>query len=430
MRKNVLIYPGNSYAAEEVYFCLKDSLRYRPVLGNHGSAHCEFITDDFYADFPLITEDSFFDYINEFIKNHDIKFIIPTHDTVADFFAKNDKSINACVVSSDEYTADVCRHKRKTYELFKDCTFIPKVFATIDDLSYPVFAKDNVGQGGKLSGTAKNKEELYEILNRNIDIDYVLTEYLPGIEVTVDCFTDRHGRLLYYQPRLRETILTGMSGRSRLYEREEEINEMAVVINERLNLRGYWYFQCKKDIDGHFKLMEISTRFAGTFCITKNLDVNFPLLALTDFDGLDVKIFPNKYEIVSDRGYKNLFKVNYPYSKVYIDFDDTIAYQRKKYIIPTMAFLFQCMNEEKRIILLTRHAYNIRETLADLCIDSRMFENIIEVENGKHKSDYIKEKEGAIFIDNSFIERMNVKERVGIPTFDVCNLECLLKLGG
>lgn len=354
-------------------------------------------------------------------------YIIPTHDTVADFLAHNKEKINAGLVCADAFSTDICRHKRKTYEFFSDCDFVPIVYRKKQDIKYPVFAKDDTGQGGKLSGMAKNSAELVDLMNRNSQIDYVITEYLPGEEITVDCFTDRHHELRFWQPRLRETVLTGMSGHAVMYPKTDEIRLIADMINCRLNMRGYWYFQCKKDFRGQFKLLEISSRFAGTFSITKNLDVNLPLLALTDFDGIDIKIVPNSYKIESSRGYKNLYKINYAYDRVYIDFDDTIAYQRDKYIIPVMAFLFQCLNKEIKLILLTRHAYDIRETMNKLYIDSRIFNRIVEVEANKKKSDYIKERDKTIFVDNSFAERMDVKKRIGIPTFDICNMDCLLE---
>ena len=428
MRKNVLIYPSNAFNAEEIYYCLRDSLRYKPILGNHGSAHCEFLTQDFYHDFPLITEDNFFSYLNAFIDEKNIEFIIPTHDTVADFLANNQEKFKAILVCSDARTANICRHKRKTYELFSDCSFVPTVYTAKEDICYPVFAKDDIGQGGKGSGVAADRAELDALTEGNQDVDYVFTEYLPGEEITVDCFTDRHRVLQFWQPRLRKTVLSGMSGFACLYPKTDEIAMLADTLNNRVHFRGYWYFQCKKDAAGHFKLMEIATRFAGTFSVSKNLDVNLPLLALTDLEGLDVKIVPNHYEIESSRGYQNFYRINYPYDHVYIDFDDTIAYQREKYIVPTMAFLFQCLNKGIKITLLTRHAYDIRKTMDKLFIDSRIFDSIIEVEEGKRKSDYIKVKQHAIFVDNSFAERLDVKEHIGIPTFDVCNLDCLLEM--
>lgn len=428
MRKNVLIYPGNSYPAEEIYYCLNKSLRYKPLIGNHGSAHAEFITKEFYADFPLITEKTFFEFINQFIKEKGIEFIIPTHDTVADFLMQNQNMINCTIVCSCSETADICRHKKKTYEMLKGNTFLPKTYSSLDEnVKFPVFVKDDIGQGGKNAGIAHNRLELDKILS-NTNIEYVISEYLPGQEITIDCFTNKDGELLFCQPRLRETILTGMSGRSRTIECTEDIYSIAKTINEKIRFRGYWYFQCKEDIDGNYKLMEISTRFAGTFCVSKNLDVNLPLLALTDFDDIEVKIIPNKYHVVADRGYINRYMIDIQYDRVYMDFDDTLVFDRKKYIIPTMAFLFQCLNNGKNIVILTRHAYDIKCTLKKLHIDEGLFEKIVEVAPDKKKSDYIKKEESCIFIDNSFAERLDVKNVTGVPTFDVCNLDCLLEV--
>lgn len=427
MRKRVLIYPGNSYSAEAVFKCLQESLRYEPIMANHGSAHAQFITESFYDDFPLIFEDRFICYLNNFIDLNSVKFIIPTHDTVADYLAKEADRINCTVICSDKKTADICRHKRKTYHLLKAYDFIPHVYEMGEDIQYPVFIKDDIGQGGKNAYVVYDNQDLLNKLNDS-NVDYVITEYLPGEEITIDCFTNRHGQMLYCQSRMRETILTGMSGRAKIIECTGEIQRIAGIINKEMKFRGYWYFQCKQDSDGKYKLMEISTRYAGTFPLTKNLDVNFPLLSLTDFDDIDVKIVPNHYEIRSDRGYQILYKVNIVYERVYFDFDDTLVRNRKTFIIQAIAFLFQCVNEGKEIILLTRHIYDIYDTLDKLHFDKRVFNQIIEVPEEEMKSDYIKMDKTCIFIDNSFAERLDVKEKLGIPTFDVCNLECLLRM--
>lgn len=426
MLKNVLIYPSNGYGAEQVYFCLKESLRYRPIMGNHGSIHAEFITDKCFTSLPLITAPNFLNTLNEFISEHEISFIIPTHDTVADFFAQNQERINACIICSDSSVTRVCRHKRQTYELFRDCSFNPIVYQVGDKIPFPIFAKDDIGQGGKNSCLVYDRHQM-EALLKNSEIDYIFTEYLPGNEITVDCFTNGRHELLYIQPRLCETRLAGMSGRARTIPLTGEIAGIAKRLNERLNFRGYWYFQGKQDRTGKYKLMEIATRLAGTFSLTKNLDVNFPLLALTEFDGLEVRIVPNQYDIVSDRAYINRYRINYSFQRVYFDFDDTLVRQRENYIIPSIAFLFQCLNQHKEVILLTRHAHDIRETLQNLHLDINLFRQIIEVAPDKRKSDYIVTDVPAILIDNSFAERMDVKEKCGIPAFDVCNLDCLLE---
>lgn len=426
MKKNVLIYPSNSYAAEEVYACLLNSLRYKPILGHHGEAHTAFLSKDYYMDLPLISDNNFLDFINDFILKKEISFIIPTHDTVAEYLMKYKDFIHCVVVCSCYETAKICRHKGLTYEKLKKYDFIPQIYEKQEKKVFPVFIKDDVGQGGKNSYVIESEEELHRILD-NSSTNYVISEYLPGEEATVDCFTDRHGELLFIQPRLRETILNGMSGRAKTIECNDEIGRIARAINKEIQFRGYWYFQCKKDSDGKYRLMEISTRFAGTFSLSKNLDVNLPLLAVTDFDDIDVRIVPNHYEIKSDRGYRNLYRVDIEYERVYFDFDDTLVYGREKFIIPSMAFLFQCINQKKEIYILTRHEYDIRDTLNNLHINKDLFMDIIEVANGKKKSEYIKTDKKCIFIDNSFMERLDAKENLGIPTFDICNLECLME---
>ena len=427
MRKKVLIYPGNSYSAEEIYWCLKYSLRYEPVVGNHGSAHLEYIAPEVYfGKLPLIFDSDFFVRFNELIARENISFVIPAHDTVAEFLTANSNSINCTVVCSCAETASICRHKRKTYEVLDGCPFVPRVYDSVDaSIEFPLFAKDDIGQGGKNSCIVNDFPQLKQLLE-NSEIDYVITEYLPGDEITVDCFTDRHGTLLFCQPRARDTILTGMSGRSHIIHDDGEVAAIGNAINSRIKFQGYWYFQCKRDSERRYKLMEVSTRFAGTYCLSKNLDVNFPVLALSDKEGIDISIIPNEYGLSADRGYKNVYKLDLEYETVYFDFDDTLVSNRTKYIVPTMAFLFQCLNKGKKTILLTRHAYDIYETLENLHIDRHVFYKVVELEPGISKAEYIDIGERCILIDNSFAERADVKSTLGIPTFDICNLDCLI----
>lgn len=54
----------------------------------------------------------------------------------------------------------------------------------------------------------ESKQDIPQNINFN---DYVICEYLRGEEYTVDCLTDRNGRLLFISPRSRERILAGIS---------------------------------------------------------------------------------------------------------------------------------------------------------------------------------------------------------------------------
>jgi len=88
--------------------------------------------------------------------------------------------------------------------------------------------------------------------------------------------------------RTRERTLSGVSVNSKKINVENEISQIANIINRELTLRGYWFFQLKKDINQKYKLLKVSTRMAGTSCLSRNLDVNLPLLSILDFSEKDI----------------------------------------------------------------------------------------------------------------------------------------------
>lgn len=423
-KKNVLIFGGGGYNAQEVYFSLRDSVRYHPILASSNDNHSTFIDGEAITNLPYDNDPCYIDKLNETIGNKEIDFIIPTHDTNAMILMENKERINATIVCSPYETTKICRYKSLTYELFKDTNFIPKVYDYNDkNINYPVFVKEDAGQGGRNSVLINNSSEL----NRIADIkSYVICEYLPGQEITIDCFTDKNRKLRFYQPRVRERILNGISSRSCVIDTTEEIDSIVNEINKRVVFRGYWYIQLKKDSQGIYKLMEISTRFAGTFNLTKNLDVNLPLLALADFSGMDIEIIPNKQKVILDKSYIDRYKLEYEYKRVYIDFDDTLVFDRKKYNTDAMKFIYQCINKNIEVFLITKHAYDLKKTAKSIRLDLKLFDDVIEVPIEESKYKYIDRKVPSIFIDNAFDERQSVKQNIGIPTFDISNIECLI----
>ena len=116
------------------------------------------------------------------------------------------------------------------------------------------------------------------------------------------------------------------------------------------------------------------------------------------------------------------YSIDIKYKEVYIDFDDTIIINGKVYL-KAIWFLYQCINNKVPVNLLTRHENKIFDTLNKYRIP--LFKRIINVPDGKAKSDFIENRE-SIFIDNSFTERSEVKNTLNIPTFDVDGLDFLM----
>ena len=109
---------------------------------------------------------------------------------------------------------------------------------------------------------------------------------------------------------------------------------------------------------------------------------------------------------------------------VFLDLDDTIIYEN---IVNTdiFKFLYQAKNQNKKIILISKHEKEITKTLDDYCISPKLFDEILHLKKFDKKSSFIKEK-NAIFIDDSYAERKDISDNCSIPVFSTDAIETLL----
>jgi len=419
---NVLIFPAGEINSVELHDALSHNVNIEVFGCSSVDRHGKYIFKNYKSEIPNISDSSFITAFNELITEWNIDYVFPTHDTVALYLAEYQKQIKAVVITAPFVTADICRDKGKTYDVFIDCRFCPKIYDEF--IEFPVFIKPRVGQGAK--GT--------KLISAESDIptefqfgDYLITEYLPGEELTVDCLTDYDGKLCACLPRDRKRILAGVcvSGSSTIIS--DEILNIAKTINGRLKFFGLWYFQIKKDRDGRYKLLEVSTRCAGTMCLSRARGVNLPLLSVYVAQGKSISIFENPYVVTMDRTLVSRYFIDYNYDTVYIDYDDTII-EKDKVCLSVIKYLYQCYNKGVKVILLSRHDEDnedsIRDSIMKHAISEGLFYKIISISNNQEKSDYIR-PENAIFIDNSYVERKKIHDRYGIPVFDVEGIEVL-----
>jgi len=361
------------------------------------------------------------------LRNNKIDVIIPTHDDISLYLAKNKHSFSAKIAVPGLEQAQICRSKKRTYNLFKEDLFCPKVYTILADIEeFPVFVKPDEGQGGKgafliSEGESLKEQKIKELIKNN----YCITEFLPGEESTVDCFTDRYGKLRFIGPRRRNRVFGGISVNSSTQHLTKEIEEIANQINKKIKMRGLWFFQIKKDKADNYKLMEISVRTAGTMNLYRVLGVNFPLLTVYDLMDYDVEIISNNYELTVDRALCNKYKSNLVYDTIYIDFDDTIT--KNGLVNPkVISFLYNAKSNNKSIILLTKHILDLTYTLNNLSIHKGLFNEIIQLGLDESKYKKITKTPNSIFIDNSFRERAEVVKYLKMPVFDVDAITTLI----
>ncbi len=415
---NVLIFPAGEINSIELHDALASCVNVKVIGASSIERHGSYVFENYISGLPLITASDFFEKFNTVLTENNIDVIFPTHDTVATFLADNADKIKAKLISADKKTSAICRDKQKTYEIFSDCDFIPKTYSKIEE--FPVFIKPKEGQGAvgtKLINSAKDIP--------NVDLsEYVICEYLPGKEYTVDCLTDKDGNLRFVSPRSRKRIMAGVSVAGAIEKLTSEIQNIAEQINKKLSFMGLWWFQIKQDINGKWKLLEISTRCAGTMALTRARGVNLPLLSVYTVMGYDISVEPNNYHVEMDSTLIRRYKIDYDYDTVYFDFDDTLTL-RGKVNLKAIYFLYQCQNLGKKVILLTKHEKEIYETMNTYHIDKNLFHKIIHIKQNEKKSDFITPN-SAIFIDNAYQERAEVRKIHNIPIFDVDGLDVLM----
>lgn len=368
---------------------------------------------------PFADDPELVDALNDIIDEYGIDFVYPAHDSALLTLTKEQEKLHARVVTSDVETVEICRSKARTYKYLADDWYLPKVYDKVSPVdSYPVFAKPDVGQGAEGVRVVYDACDLADVLQS--EREYVVCEYLPGDEYTVDCFTDKDGALRYLGVRTRERIRSGIAVRSRFVKASDKVQQIAQTLNFRFNFNGAWFFQIKEDVNGNPKLLEVAPRIAGTMGLSRNRGVNMPLLTLYNMLGEDVDIVTNRGELMLDRAFISRFKSDIEYDFVYVDFDDTLMCGDK--VNPfLMAFLYQCQNKGKKICVLTRNK-NVLSVMIKSGIGTHLFSDFIFVGENKSKADYIHGK--AIFIDDSFRERKSVSEK-GFPVFDLDAVESL-----
>jgi len=422
-RIRVLVFPCGSENAIEINRALRHSVHVDLFGASSVDDHGRFRFEQYIGGLPNINDKEFDNAFASLIARLKIDMVFATHDTVMEYLASRAQAMGFFLVNGDPVTTVIARRKSLTYKSFADCNWMPNVFDSVNDIKdWPAVIKPDLGQGGQGVTVVRDISEATLALS-NI-LNPVIVEYLPGDELTVDCFTDRNRNLVWVGPRTRERIKAGIAMRSNLLDLDSEVNEIASEINSRLSFRGPWFFQLKRDRLDKYKLLEISCRIAGSMAAQRARGVNLPLMAVQDFLGRSLVTTPNLQVNLIDRNIATCANFDFEFDTVFVDLDDTLIIEG--FAAPlVIAFLYQSIREGKRIKLITRHESDISSTLYKSRVALELFDEIIHLANGESKADYV--TENSIFIDNHFPERLDVATKRGVPVLDVDTLEFFLR---
>lgn len=384
LNKNVLVVPCATQIGVEQFH----SLRFNKNFNLIGAAHNEL--DSLYSNYiqlkHSIEKPEFVKEILQIVKDNNIDAILPSHDEVL-YILKNHPDLEHLIPGSSKEIVNICRFKSKTYTKLSTS---PKLSSRVPQYTTinSGFLKPDKGQGSRGS--------------LNIDQDYLHCEYLPGKEYTIDCFSNDKNELIYTSPRLRKTIINGISETTSIVL-SNELKSIARQVNKVFKFKGPWFFQMKEDNCDNLKFLEIAPRIGGGSNINRLNGINLTLSSLYQHFKFNVEIL--NQNLVTQINRKNP-KFNLNYEILFVDYDDTF-----KHIEKTL------LEINKPVVVITRSKIEVDTIYPTVYVkDNELKSNII--------NDF--KKVNPIFVDDSFRERKDVFLNCSIPSITPEEINYLL----
>ena len=149
---------------------------------------------------------------------------------------------------------------------------------------YPVVLKPRTGSGSRDITVVASAGELAG-LERSAE--FIVQEYLPGDEYSIDVLSDTRGHVIAAVPRVRARVDSGVSVAGRTVH-DPELEQLGATVASVTGLTYISNVQARRDVAGRPALLEVNPRAPGALPLTMASGVNMPRLALNALRGLPV----------------------------------------------------------------------------------------------------------------------------------------------
>jgi carbamoyl-phosphate synthase large subunit len=291
---------------------------------------------------PAANDPDFIDTILKLCLKNDISLILPLVTMELFKFSEYRKLFETNgikVLVSDFETLDILNNKAKILTHLKNAALEhPKfriasskntLIEAIKDLGYPnnpVVIKPSVGNGSrgirildpnvnsydllfnrKPNSIYSSLDAVIESIGNNQIPEMVVSEYLPGDELTIDTVINS-GKIVEFMIRTRLSMRSGISIAGRFID-NQEVKEYISKIIYSLDIstfRGNVGFQVKQSESGKYLLLESNPRIQGTSVSAMGCGVNLPSIAVYSALGQNFK-YRKKKNIYFSRYYEEVF---------------------------------------------------------------------------------------------------------------------------
>ncbi|WP_438451832.1 hypothetical protein, partial [Listeria monocytogenes] len=102
-----------------------------------------------------------------FVARHEIDVVFATHDTVHEYLSTRASRMGITLINGAAQSAAIARRKSMTYRHFADRDWVPRVYASVDDVdAWPAIVKPDLGQGGQGVTRVDDAREATEAMQR------------------------------------------------------------------------------------------------------------------------------------------------------------------------------------------------------------------------------------------------------------------------
>jgi carbamoyl-phosphate synthase large subunit len=146
---------------------------------------------------------------------------------------------------------------------------------------YPVIVKPRTGSGSRDISLIDSAEALGALEPTD---EFLVQEYLPGEEYSVDVLADVEGHVVASVPRVRERVDSGVSVAGRTMH-DAELERMGAAVAAATGLTYIANVQFRRDAAGRPALLEVNPRVPGALPLTVASGVDMPRMALDSLRG-------------------------------------------------------------------------------------------------------------------------------------------------
>jgi carbamoyl-phosphate synthase large subunit len=229
----------------------------------------------------------FVSFVLEQCKHREIQLLIPTVDSellplslAREAFAQ--AGVEVAVANPDVLA--IIRDKAAL--LNKAAGIVPVPWSLVWDQnspaelpSWPAFAKPRAGSGSRDLIKINTITDLAQVPRNG---EFVVQEWLPGEEYSVDVYVSRAGVALAAVPRVRMKTDSGIAVTARTVL-ASDVAKYAIELVTALGLPLVANVQFRRDLNGIAKLLEINPRYPGTLPLTAAAGIDIPRLMLDDY---------------------------------------------------------------------------------------------------------------------------------------------------